>query len=152
MKNIKRHIIIKRIKEINAKKNYSGEASPYWDDMQNQKRSEGDGPTDDLREDPFANPDVLPEDSTPYHRPLTEQGTLMVQAIHETMLELTVQQQNILRLSLEGVWDDQRGERLYNEQTIAQTLGVSQQAVSKMLARIKTKVRRRYEKLKTTKD
>lgn len=151
MKNNKRHLIKKRIHEVETTKNYSGEASPYWDFMLNDSRGQGEG-LDDRQEDALANPDVLSEDAALTNRPLSEVGKLMLQAIQEAMIDLTPQQQSIIRLMHEGVWSEKEGQLLYTEQAIAQTLGIARQTVNTILTRVKTKIRRKYEILKTAKE
>jgi DNA-binding CsgD family transcriptional regulator len=150
VKNIKRHIIKKRIHEVPTNKNYSGEASPYWDHM----LEIGDVRNAEMKvqEDPLANPDMVSDEVTPYTRALSERGKLMLQAVQEAMVDLTPQQQAIVRLMHEGVWSENEGQRLYTEQAIAVTLGIARSTVNTILTRVKAKIRRRYEILKTTKD
>lgn len=151
MKNNKRHVVKKRLHEIDTKKNYSGEASPYWDHVLHQQRAHSDV-FDGINEDALANPDVLAAESAVNHRALTERGELMSQAIHETMSGLTSQQQTILTLMRDGVWLENQGQLLYSEQAIATVMGISRSTVHTVLARLKTKIRRRYEILMTAKE
>lgn len=150
-KEFKHRVLKKRIHEISTDKNYSGEASPYWDHMLNDSRGQGEG-MDDKQEDAFANPDVMSEENTVTNRPLTEVGKLMMQAVQEAMVDLTPQQQTIVRLMHEGVWSEKDGQLLYTEQAIAESLGIARQTVNTILTRVKTKIRRRYEILKATKE
>lgn len=150
MKNNKRHLVKKRIHEIDAEKNYSGEASPYWDFM--AQHHDIHDKVVDGNEDPIANPDVLSEEKALYNRPLSERGQLMLQAVQEAMIDLTVQQQAIVRLMHEGVWSEKEGQLVYTEQAVAQALGIARQTVNTILTRVKTKVRRKYEILKAAKE
>lgn len=87
----------KSLREIETKKNYNGEASPYWEFMEKkaQKHQTYEGsPT----EDSLANPDVLSEDDHLYHRPLSEDGEFKFNFIREMMKELSPQQQTVLQL------------------------------------------------------
>lgn len=150
-KEFKHKVLKKRIHEVSTEKNYSGEASPYWDHMHNDSRAQGDG-MDDKQEDAFANPDVMSEENCVTHRPLTEVGKLMLQAVQEATVDMTPQQQSIVRLMHEGVWSEKEGQLLYTEQAIAEALGIARQTVNTILLRVKAKVRRRYEILKATKE
>lgn len=92
----------KSIKEIETKKNYSGEASPYWEDvMRRAQRDAGDGTH--IAEDPIANPDVLSEDDHMYHRPLDPEGEFKFKVIREIVPTLSPQQQRLLHMcGMEG--------------------------------------------------
>lgn len=87
----------KSIREIETKKKFNGESSPYREFMDKKvqtKQNDDSGPI----EDAIANPDVLSEDDHLYHRPLTEEGELQFQAVRETIAELSPQQRRVLQL------------------------------------------------------
>jgi RNA polymerase sigma factor (sigma-70 family) len=141
----------KRVQEVVAGQKIPGTdihaKSNYWDFM---------GTTEDVRskevkiqEDRFANPDILSEDEEVGRRELTELGGLQMLAVQEVFAGLTLPQRRILELSYSGVWSDEEGCRVYTEQAIADELGISRDNVHVSLSRLKTKIRRRYEKLKT---
>jgi hypothetical protein len=150
MQDKKRHSIHKRIHEVDATKNYSGEASPYWDHLFATQDTTGEGMH--VREDALANPDVLSEDDALTNRPLTPDGELRMQAVHETVAELTDHQRKILGLLFDGVWSDEEGQRVYTEQAIAEAVGSTRVTIQVLIRRIKIKIRRRYEKLKAAKE
>lgn len=136
----------KRIKEIDAEQSFAGETSPYWQHLfENQASSGEDG---HVREDALSNPDVLSDEKDIYNRPLSPEGEIQMQAIHEAMADCTPQQQKILTLALTGAWSEKEGQRVYTEQAIADELGVGRTTVQDALIRLRKKIKRRYEMLK----
>jgi RNA polymerase sigma factor (sigma-70 family) len=131
----------KPIKEVDAKKNYSGEASPYWDfiaDSQDQSSKENK-----INEDPLANPDVYSEEETLYARPLSADGEIRLQAIQETLADLTERQREILHLC---------GNLGLTEEAAAERLKITRDNVHMQLVRARAKVQQRYDKLKAKED
>lgn len=132
----------KSLREIETKKKYNGEASPYWDFMNkvSNKRTNGDGLPE---EDSIANPDVLSEDDHIYHRPLTEEGELQFQAVRETVSELSPQQQRVLQLcGFDGL----------TMREAAKELGISIPTVQDYLQTAREKIKAKYFRMKTEAD
>ena len=124
------------LREINTNVNYSGERSPYWDFMLRQVHAEEDH---EIKENVYANPDVLSEDEHLYHRPLSEEGEIKFQLIRTMIEELTPQQQKVLQLcGFEGLTQKQA----------AKELGITQPTVNEILQTIQRRIRIRYEEIK----
>lgn len=126
----------KPITEIDARKDYSGEASPYWDHLENNQRITEEG---NPEEDAIANPDVLSEDDTLYARPISEEGQIRLQAIHETLPHFSAQQKSILHLCADLGWTEGRA---------ADSLGITRSAVHSQMIRMREKIKRQYDRLK----
>lgn len=84
----------KSIREIDARKSFSGEASPYWDHTINHQRLDRDG---QLQEDSIANPDVLLEQDNVFNLYEDENKPIKLQAIKEGMDLLSPQQKQVLQ-------------------------------------------------------
>ena len=141
----------KRIQEVSIGSKVPGTgviAMQYWEHIFSTQDTTGEGMG--IVEDPLANPDVLEDQGSMYSRPLTVEGELMMQAVHETIAKLSPQQQAILQLTFDGVWSEELGQRVHTEQAIADFLKISRSTVQTLMRRVKTKIRRRYEILKTT--
>lgn len=140
----------KRIQEVNLGQRVPGTdilAQKYWEFVGSAAEDGEAGP-----EDPLANPDVLPSDDNVFERPLTERGELQFEAILQAFRTLTKRQQLVLQLMFDGIWDEERGERDYSQEAIAEELGITHQAVTSNLNFIRIKVQRSYEKLMTEKE
>jgi RNA polymerase sigma factor (sigma-70 family) len=123
----------KPIREIQTRKNFSGEASPYWDHIMNRQRQTDEG---NPVEDTLANPDVLSETETLHGRPLTERGELQYEVLQEVLPTLTDRQREAIRLcGLEGL----------AEEKAASILGIKRRTLRTMLTRIRAKIKRVYE-------
>lgn len=129
----------KPIREVETKKDYSGEASPYWDFM--IEHQDVRGADMKIQEDPLANPDVFSEETSMYHRPLSSDGEVRLQAIQETLEGLSEQQKKILHLC---------GNLGYTMEAAATAMKVTLATVQSQLTRARQKVQRRYDKLKTS--
>lgn len=127
----------KPIRDLHFKKNFSGEQSPYWQYMASvtAKRAEG---TNDVLEDPLANPDVLSEEDSLYNRPLTEVGELQKQAVEETINKLSARERMVFDLC---------ADQGMTEQATAEQMGITRRAVQTFLTRIRMKMKRRFEQL-----
>jgi DNA-binding CsgD family transcriptional regulator len=121
---------------VQGKDQYKGEKSPYWDWMQNHASIEGDM---GLIEPPNANPDVLSEDDSLYHRPLSERGELQLEVIQETAKILTDTQKRVLYFC---------GQMGLSYEEAAKKLGVSPQAVGQTLRRVQRIIQENYQKAK----
>ena len=130
----------KRIKEIETKDMYSGERSPYWDWIGSHQRPDEEG---QVREDPFANPDVLSEDDHMYHKPLSPENELKFQVIRQAMAVLSPQQRQVLQLcGVEGM----------TLKEAASTLGIGLTSVQEHLEQAKAKIIRIYQREKLKED
>lgn len=129
----------KPIREINTGKNHSGEQSPYWNFMAaiTQKHSQGDG-TNDIMEDPLANPDSLSEEDSLYNRPLTEVGKLQKQAVEETIEKLSARERTVFDLC---------ADQNVTLEAAAEQMGVTLATVQTLLTRVRNKMKRRFEQL-----
>lgn len=125
----------KAIREIQTRKNYGGEASPYWDFLKWKTiHDESDG----LTEHPLANPDVLSADETMHDRVLTARGELQLEAVQTVLPTLTTQQRKAVELC---------GERGHTEEMAATILGIKRRTLRTILSRVRDKVRREYDRL-----
>lgn len=130
----------KSIRELDSRKSYSGEASPYWEFMQNHAPTSADGQPE---ENIFANPDLLGEDEHLYHRPLTERGEFQFQVIRKALKDLSPQQQRVLQLhGFEG--------RTLRE--VSLQLGISISTVQVFLERARKALRRAYREALANKE
>lgn len=128
----------KPIRDVPTDKDFSGEASPYWDFMaEHQDALANNGK---VQEDPLANPDVFSEEHSLYNRPISEEGEVRLQAIHETMPELSASQRKVLHLC---------ADLGYTMERAAEEMRVTVATVQTLLTRARRKVMRRYDKLKT---
>ncbi len=120
----------KPIEEITVKKDYSGEASPYWDFIGSHQPQSAEGnPT----EDTLANPDVLDADASLYNRPLTDLGRLQMEAINDAMVDLTARQKQVMYM---------RGPEGFTEEDTARELGISRLAVRNHMARCREAIKK----------
>ncbi len=126
----------KPIREVDGRKDYSGEASPYWDFINNHQRLTDEG---NPVEDTLANPDVLSEDESLYTRPISEDGERQLEAIRET--ELSPQQQKVVHLC---------GELGYTLEMAARVLNIEVRTVRTLLKRAVTKIRLTYARNRLT--
>lgn len=124
----------KNIREVDAKKSYSGEASPYWEFMAatTEKRTHGD----DIIEHPLANPDVLDSSASLYERPLTELGELQMEAVRQTVDRLSPQELRVYELLLR---DGKTQEKT------AELLGTTRRNVREALSRVSAKIKKTFE-------
>lgn len=125
----------KQIRETQTKDRYSGEASPHWD-FTRQQQKENDG---QMLEHVLANADSLSEESSLYHRPLTEVGELQSEAIRQTWGKLSARQRQVLELYGSGGMTLER---------TAIHLGISRLAVRTQLKRAQEAIQRCYLRLK----
>lgn len=126
----------KPIREIETRKNFSGEQSPYWDFIANHQRQTDEG---NPIEDTLANPDMLSEDEGLHNRPLSEEGELRLRVINETIKDLSPQQQKVIELC---------GFNGMSLNEAAVQLGVKKATVQALLARAKQKIMRSYDREK----
>lgn len=128
----------KPIREIETRKKYDGESSPYWDFMQDKAARSGEALTNEFIEDTLANPDRLSEDESLYNRPLTEVGKIQIEAVKETLSSLSARERTIFEtVAAEG-------------RTLAYTsglLGISISTVQTVLNRVRSKIKRRFDAL-----
>lgn len=122
----------KNIDEIDTKKHYSGEASPYWEHLTNQGWQNDKG---QLLEEPLANPDVLSEEASPYFRPKTEEQELYSEILQDVIATLTPLQQQALTLC---------EAEDYTEDKAALSLGITRRAFRTIVARIRKTIERKY--------
>lgn len=128
----------KPIREFKTKKNYSGEASPYWDFMLSHQPSYHDG---DPKEDLLANPDSLSDEETLYNRPLSDDGDLRIEAVQQTLPKLSPQQRRLVELcGVEG----------YAVKIAAEMMGISNSTAHTLLDRARKTIRRKYNNLKAS--
>lgn len=126
----------KPIREITTKKNYSGEASPYWDFMAAHQTSEHDG---NPNEDVLANPDLLSDEETLHDRPISDDGDIRLQAIRETMAKLSSQQRRLVELcGIEG----------YSVSRAAELMNIKDSTAHSFLNRARKTIERKYKALK----
>jgi len=123
----------KSIREIETKKNYNGEASPYRDFMNAQQSYLTDG---EVEENALANPDMLSEDDNIFRRPLSDLGKFQLEVIQEAVKDLSPQQQRVLYLC---------GQLGKSQTEAAKELGIDKSAVCKLLQRIQRIIRNRYQ-------
>lgn len=124
----------KSLREIETKKNYSGEASPYWEFMEKRAQASQVDEGSPI-EDSIANPDVLSEDDHLYHRPLSEDGEFKFNLIREVMKELSPQQQIVLQLcGFDGL----------TLKEAAKEMGLKIPTVQVFLDRAREQIQRRY--------
>lgn len=122
----------KSVREVESRRHYSGEASPYWEFMQNHAPTSSDGQPE---ENIFANPDLLGEDEHIYHRPLTERGEFQFQVIRNALKDLSPQQQRVLQL---------HGFEGWTLKEVARELGISPSTVETFLHRARKALKRAY--------
>jgi RNA polymerase sigma factor (sigma-70 family) len=122
----------KSIREIETKKNYNGEASPYRDFMNAQQSYLSDG---DTEENALANPDMLSEDDNIYRRPLSDLGKFQLEVIQETVKDLSPQQQRVLYLC---------GQCGLTQKETARELGITQASVNEILQRVRRIISERF--------
>lgn len=123
----------KSIREIQVKKDYSGEASPYRDYMNSGHSYLNDG---DVEENAIANPDMLSEDANVFHRPLSGLGQFQLEVVQAVVKSLSPQQQRVLYLC---------GQMGMKQTLVAKELGISQASVNEMLQRIRKIIKRQFE-------
>lgn len=131
----------KPISEKVTKKNYSGEKSPYWDFVNNRTSKLNHTPSDSqvrVIEDALANPDILSDDFAMYRRSLTECGELQLEAIETVLPTLTEQQQKAIELC---------GKNGHTEEMAATILGIKRRTLRTILARVRVKIKREYDRL-----
>ncbi len=124
----------KSIREIDARKSFSGEASPYWD-FANSHLIFDNG---QIREDSIANPDVLSETDNVFDLYSDENKSLKLQAISETIELLSPQQRKVLQCCGFKNW------------TLKQTgkhLGLTISTVQSYLNLVREKVEKRFVEL-----
>ena len=118
-----------RTTEISASKTYSGEASPYNDWVENHNDYD---PLEGGRID---------ADGAMYEQFPMSEGVLALwegfKAVYPTLLG---QQKKVVALLIDGQW---------NQQAIAIQMGISQQAVSELIGKIRKKIEKR---MSVTKD
>ena len=119
----------KPISEVRTKKNYSGEASPYWDFAREHQDYEGN-PMEDI----LANPDALSEDDTLYGRPLTVVGEMQLSAIRETLPKLSPRERQVVLMCTRTVDE------------ISYDMGISPRTVRMLLERAKLKIDKCYRR------
>ncbi len=122
----------KRIREMNTKKTYSGESSPYWEYVGGRQ-----APTDDgrLNDTVLANPDVLDSERSLYSRPLTEVGTLQLEAVIETMPKLSKQERRVIELC-----------NSYTLEDMSKIMEIKVRSVRELLERAKGKIQKTYNR------
>lgn len=126
----------KSVKERLTKKNYSGEASPYWDFLAQTRHKNESG---ELTEHVLANPDVLSEEESLYNRPLGDDDELRLRVVKEAITKLSSQQQRALQLcGFEGL----------TLREAAVEMGVSLATVQVLLRRAKKMIQRMYDREK----
>lgn len=124
----------KSLRETESRRQYSGEASPYWEFMQNHAPTSADGQPE---ENIFANPDLLGEDEHIYHRPLTQRGEFQFQVIRDALKDLSPQQQRVLQL---------HGFEGWTMKAVADELGISVSTVAVFLNRARKALHQAYQK------
>lgn len=125
----------KSIREVDTGKNHSGESSPYWNFLETKRRTDAETWGE---ENVFANPDLMSEDDSLYHRPLSAEGELQLQIIQDVTKELSIPQQRVLYLC---------GQLGMSQTEAAKELKVSHQAVNEVLRRVQQYIRKRYEEI-----
>lgn len=134
----------KKFSEVETSKNYSGEASPYWDHMKQKPWVDEGGHPNEVAE---GNPDVLGEDASPYHGHLTDEGEAQLDVLEDVMEELTPLQRRVLELSaLERPSKD--GVRRHTEEEVARDIGITRLAVRTILDRIRKTTEEKYKQRK----
>jgi RNA polymerase sigma factor (sigma-70 family) len=126
----------KSIREIEVRKNYSGESSPYRDYMSAGHSYMNEG---DVEENAIANPDMLSEDDNIFHRPLSELGQFQLEIIQAAVKKLSVQQQKVLYLC---------GQIGLTQAQAAKELHISQASVNETLQRVRRIIQRQFEEAK----
>jgi len=125
----------KRIEEIESRKKFNGEQSPYWNHIQRLKGHNKEG---DMKESAVANPDILSEDDHIFHRPLSKKGEFQFQVIRNIVAELSSQQQKVLQLhGFDGL----------TLRETAKELELSVSNVHEIFERAKAKILERYQEL-----
>lgn len=126
----------KPIREVKVNRNYSGEASAYWDFLGAVQHPNEEGmPAEDV----LANPDVLSDENTLFGRELTEEGELRLEAIREAWASLSPQQKKAVELcGLNGC----------TAKVAAEQLGIKETTVKDCLKRAREKIKRTYNRLK----
>ena len=94
-----------RVKEIQVNKDYKGEASPYWEHLDNSVHRKGAIPADgdlEFREPEQANPDKVAEsEGLYYHEPFIDEDKL--EQVRQAIPFLTKKQRMVLQMvGLEG--------------------------------------------------
>ena len=125
----------KSIREIDTNKTHSGESSPYWNFLNTNQHADEDGRPE---ENVFSNPDLMSEDDSLYHRPLSEDGAFQLEVVQEVTKELSKTQQRVLYLC---------GQLGRTQQEAARELGISHQAVNEVLQRVRRRIQTRYNEL-----
>jgi len=159
----------KPISEIEAKANYSGERSPYWDWNDTKFRGENQQGRDVL-EDPLANPDQLDCSEALWSRAMSERGELMMEAVQEALPLLTPKQREALEAVQElvepTIFTTEQHEEIaearangkddpifpmvpITQEAAAERLGVSRIALLDRLEGARRKVMKCYERLVT---
>ena len=125
----------KSIREVPARKSFSGEASPYWDYTKNRQRFDREG---QLQEDSLANPDVLSEQDNVFNLYEDEYKPIKLQAISETLKTLSPRERQVYTyVALEG-WTFKK---------TAHKLGLTVPTVQSYLDHLRAKVKRHYAEL-----
>lgn len=129
---MKRHTKVQKIKEIESLKDASrGEQSPYWDHVRLKGES---GESGDLRENPLANPDVLPE--TEIASPSTPQ-LIMGEAIshlqgrQKEVYLLTMRESKSLAEAAEILGIEKGSAQKYKERAVKFIEGYCREAIKK---------------------
>ena len=130
----KRERLKKRINEVQSRKNFSGEQSPYWNFNGGQQKSDREG---NIEENIFANPDMLTESDSVFHRPLSERGQVQLEVVQRVVRQLSAQQQRVLYLC---------GQLGMSQSEAAKELAIGEPAVCKLLQRAQRAIREEYEK------
>lgn len=121
---------IKKLKEIQTKKNYSGEASPYrdWLDRKGDYNQEHQA-----NENPEANPDVVSEEHGLYYQLSNEETEAKAQFFKDHFHDLSKQERTVMELhGIAGMALSQ----------IAKILKVKKGTVSTLLGRARKKLQK----------
>jgi len=129
----------KSIREVDTGKSHSGESSPYWNFLESKRRTDSETWGE---ENVFANPDLMSEDDSLYHRPLSAEGEVQLEIIQEVTKELSIPQQRVLYLC---------GQLGMSQTEAARELKISHQAVNEVLRRVQRYIRKRYEEIRAKK-
>ncbi len=125
----------KSIREIDARKSFSGEASPYWDHAVRHQKFVDDGR---LNEDSIANPDVLSEQDNVFNLYEDEYKSIKLRAIGETLKTLSPRERQVYTyVALEG-WTFKK---------TANKLGLTVPTVQSYLDHLRAKIKRHYAEL-----
>jgi DNA-directed RNA polymerase specialized sigma24 family protein len=119
----------KPLREIDTKKGDDA----YWNWASAHSVNDNNGVMEEHIE---ANPDSLSEEDSLYHRPLSEQGKLQLEAIQKS--GLTETQRRVLYLC---------GQRGLTQAQVAEELGITQAAVNGTLQRVRRIVQNTYKKI-----